>query len=959
MDFMHAMPLWKRLPVLLAFLLAGAANLTAQETKDAKNRVAAERYILADKRDWSPSQPYYLVSWEAKQPEGIQLTRQLDESNGIIRVRSQAAFDSLQSILNLRAVNNDWKLSLAADLYPFPDRKEIEMVLTAHDLDGLLSRTREKGIRITAVDRLSSSLLVKVNGRQFREELLPLPELQFADIRVAPVQEISIIGYNRSFHGLSAVDYRLPGVNGKNIVVGIKEQRMQDADLDLYKRVLSSPLAATTITPHATVVSSIIGGAGNSFYDGRGIAWGCRFFPSSFDNLFADDPAVLAAGNVTVQNHSYGTVIQPFYGAEAASYDALCRSGRYFVQVFSAGNQGSSSANTGRYANLAGFANITGNFKMAKNIITVGAIDNRSQVPAESSAGPLYDGRLAPQLTALGPNGTSDAAALVSGTAAVMQQVYADSNANAIPEASLVKAVLYNSADDIHTAGIDYKTGYGLLNSYEAIKTIQEKRYDGGSVAQGQEWTRSLTLPAGIARLQVTLSWTDSAATVNNLKALINDLDLELVENTSGTVYKPWVLNSSPQPDSLNKPATRQRDSLNTAEQISITRPAAGTYTVRVNGFAVSGGAQTFHVAFRADTLQTFRFVSPQHTSDVNRDEQPVLDVRWQTYVSDTNETGNLRISYNGGSTWELVRAGQKLHTGYYAWPVKDTASRALFRMETAFGNFQCPEFVISRLTRPQVDFLCQDSAGLSWQPHIYAGSYRIYALTDSAYLKPLYTVSDTFTVLHRSRYPYQVYAVEPLLANGLPAARSVAADITLQGTRCFFRTLYYTMQDGNLLDLMLEISAPAYTDSVSFEMVTLNGQWLTTTGTYKTGPGYLYGHRVSQVPQGTSYWRARIRLKSGIIVYSDIISVLSSGPKKILFYPNPLRRGDLLSWSLQQGVPASSGLQLFDVTGRLLAAYDELPVSIDTRSFTKGLILYSLLGPGGQLLETGKLLLQ
>ncbi len=234
---------------------------------------------------------------------------------------------------------------------------------------------------------------------------------------------------------------------------------MEEADLDLYKRVLPSPIEAPAVTNHATVIATILGGAGNSFYDGRGIAWGCKFFPSSFENLFADDDAILNMNTVTVQNHSYGTIIQQFYGAEAVSYDEHTWLDKNFVHVFSAGNKGTESATEGQYANIPNFANLTGNFKMAKNIITVGAIDNKGNIPAESSAGPLYDGRMAPKLIALGPNGTSDAAAIVSGTIAVMQQVYADSNSLALPPASLTKAILYNTAEDVYNTGIDYKTG--------------------------------------------------------------------------------------------------------------------------------------------------------------------------------------------------------------------------------------------------------------------------------------------------------------------------------------------------------------------------------------------------------------------------------------------------------------------------------------------------------------------
>jgi subtilisin family serine protease len=165
---------------------------------------------------------------------------------------------------------------------------------------------------------------------------------------------------------------------------------------------------------------------------------------------------------------------------------------------------------------------------MAKNVITVGAIDNNENIPPQSSAGPLYDGRLAPQLIALGPNGTSDAAAVVSGTIAVIQQVYADSNYYLLPPASLVRALLYNTAEDVYSAGIDYKTGFGLLNSYAAIRSLQKKEYDSGTVKQDQSWTKTISVAARAAQLKVTLAWTDTAAAANNNKALINDLDIQV-----------------------------------------------------------------------------------------------------------------------------------------------------------------------------------------------------------------------------------------------------------------------------------------------------------------------------------------------------------------------------------------------------------------------------------------------
>jgi hypothetical protein len=126
---------------------------------------------------------------------------------------------------------------------------------------------------------------------------------------------------------------------------------------------------------HAKIIASLAGGAGNSFYTGKGLAWKSKFYPSSYAILFPDDGNLLLQNNVSVQNHSYGTIIQNFYGAEAAAYDIQTAQNKNILHVFSSGNKGQEASTQGLYATISGYATITGNFKMAKNIITVAAID--------------------------------------------------------------------------------------------------------------------------------------------------------------------------------------------------------------------------------------------------------------------------------------------------------------------------------------------------------------------------------------------------------------------------------------------------------------------------------------------------------------------------------------------------------------------------------------------------------
>lgn len=857
--------------------------------------------------------------------------------------------------------NNNWKLAPGLVLKTGKPARTVQTwVIAARSLPQLLPVLKNnKQVQLLTTDLPAQSAVIRCTETFLIETIVPHPELVFVSTHIPPSTETSIIGYDRSMHGINQLDYAVAGANGKNIVVGVKEKSMDSRDLDLFKRVRASTLSSAETDIHATVISSIIGGSGNSFYDGRGMANGCFFFSSSFDNLFADDAAVLGQAGVTIQNHSYGTIPQQFYGPEALSYDKQTWQNKNLVHVFSAGNRGTTAATDGKYSGIANYANTTGNFKMAKNVLLVGAVNTKGMVANESSAGPAYDGRLIPQLCALGPNGTSDAAAMVSGTVAVLQQVYADSNSGSQPPASLIKALLFTTADDIHNPGIDFKTGYGLLNSKDALQALRQKNYFTGSTTTGSPWTRDIIIPANTAALTLTLCWTDTIASLNNFKALVNDLDLELEEVNTATTYRPWVLNTSASADSLLRTAVRGRDSLNTAEQISLRLPAAGTYRIRVTAQPGVIVPLQFSLAFKTDTLQTFHFTNPQHASDIIRHESDTLTLRWRTYVADANQTGQLSVSYNNGSTWQLIDAAARLNANAYRWFIKDTACTLLFRMQTSFGAFLSRQVVSAPVLRPQVDFLCADSFGLSWTKHFDASGYKIYTLIDSAYLKPLMTITDTSYVFNRQQYPSMVYAVEPVLNSGLPAARSVAFDLSYQGVNCFYRSFYHTLLDDNKVNLSLELSSTYKTDSVYFEEVTAQGQPLASLGGQRvTQDIFLYTQLTPQLSKGLTYFRARIKLKNGQSVYTDIINVQSTGKKSIVFYPNPVKRNTPVMMVLRQGLPIYSRVYFYDITGRQVKSVEAIQGTIDMSGLPAGVYVYKLTDENGSKLEAGKLIL-
>lgn len=906
---------------------------------------------------------YFLIKKDPSQnfaDAGLNIVRTL--SANIVVIKGRPANAELRARTIITEANNLWKLSpQLLEVYATVNEKERSYIVSAFNILQLQIDVIEKKlpIKILRIFEHHQSAIISCKSNFLITHLLADENIIFADAFTAATAEQMVIGYDRTLQHINRLQQEWPEVNGKGTTIGIKEQKMDDDDLDLLKRVQPSTLAAANIEEHASIVATLAGGAGNSFYTGKGVAWQCNFYPSSFANLFPDDAQVLTQNNVWVQNHSYGTLIQNFYGAEANAYDAQTFKNKNLVHVFASGNKGQEAATQGVYSGLNGFGNLTGNFKMAKNVISVAATDTSGNIAGFSSAGPLYDGRLGPQIAALGPSGTSDAAALVSGAVALLQQVYKDSNSQALPPASLVKTILYTTADDIDNPGIDYRSGFGALNIFNAVKLLRQKKYDGGTISQGQTWTKNISLPSQVGQLKVTLCWTDTASAINNFKSLVNDVDLQIVEQSSGTIYQPWCLNQAASTDSLNQLPRRRRDSLNTVEQVTIALPAAGNYQIKIIGREIIGGtAQPFHIAYSWDTLGTFKFTSPVNASDADRNEDANLAIKWESVEADTNKMGQLWVSYNNGTSWKIIAAIVKLSAKKYAWPLPDTASRVKFRMDNGTGSFYSNEFILAPLTKVSVGFLCADSLQLFWNKHIYASSYKIFTLIDSAYLKQIATVTDTTFTLPRSGNGSQIFAVQPVTNVGLFASRSAAIDVTKQGVNCFYKTLLAEDRISQVA-LILELSTTAKVDSIVFEKLDRNGQVMRMIGKVAVNNSLMIYSMADLLPlAGTNYYRATILLKNGTRIVTETVLVLSTGNKVLFLYPNPAIAGQPIGFQLSNFSPGLT-LQITDVIGRLLKTQAiGAAGKIDTRNIVPGLYFVTIFEDGKRL-ETGKLLIK
>jgi hypothetical protein len=796
-------------------------------------------------------------------------------------------------------------------------------------------------------------LVVKSNWHTIDSLVLPLPFTRFIDMPRQPHEELAVGSFDNSLNSINLVHSRFPQLNGSSMVASVKENKPDTSDIDFKGRYLPTPLSSASISSHASIMSTIIAGGENTFFTSAGVAPAATFTSSNFASLLPDADNDYRQYGISIQNHSYGTGVENYYGADAAAYDASINNNAGLLHIFSAGNSGNAEG-SGAYAGIATRANLTGSFKMAKNIITVGATDSFNNVAFLSSKGPAYDGRVKPELVAFGDDGSSGAAAHASGTALLLQQQYKQQHNGALPASALIKAILLNSADDINPAGPDYQSGYGSLNAYKAMQTITNQQYNSGSVAQAGMQTFALTVPANTRLLKVTLCWTDPAAAANAPKALINDLDLELVNNNTAQVWLPWVLNPAPVLDSLLLPAVRKKDTLNNVEQISMANPDAGTYTIRVKGAALPTGTQPFFIAWETDTADKFQWQFPAATDYVTGNQANLL--RWST--SFNTSTGTIDYSVDKGSTWKTINNAVPLSNNYLYWNVPDTFAGALLRMTINGQAFTSDTFTISTPVLVRVGFNCADSVMLYWNRVPAVTSYTVYRLGEK-YLQPYAVTADT-SIIIRQPGPLYYYTVAPNINAGRQGAKAYTINFTTQGVDCYLRTFLADLEAGSSgSQARLTIEIGSYYNVKSLTVEKLTGTTYNTLQVVQPVAALYYELLDTKLTDGANTYRLKIELANGLIVYSGPATVYNFVHMQYLVFPNPVNAtGSFQVFAKEQ--PQQTVLLLFNAMGQKVLQYNltDLVTSVPLNGCKSGVYFIRIL-KNGKKDFTGSIIVQ
>ncbi|HJW17472.1 MAG TPA: S8 family serine peptidase [Flavisolibacter sp.] len=768
-----------------------------------------------------------------------------------------------------------------------------------------LSRTKHNG-RIIGLHPSSNTISIRIPTNKLKA-FIENNNVEFADLLRKPKEELTTGAFDLSLNKLLLAHDQFPNINGNGIDISIKEQQLDSLDIDWKGRYFNSGVGAPTQTSHASIMATILAGGANSSLYAIGAAPAANITSSSFASLLPDADEVYKQYNISIQNHSYGTGIENYYGADARAYDISVNKNPSLLHVFSAGNSGNAASTSGTYAGIEGFANLTGSFKMAKNIITVGSTDSFNNVMPLSSKGPAYDGRIKPELVAYGEDGSSGAAALTSGTAALIQQAYKLMHHDSLPPAALVKAILLNAADDIGTKGPDYSSGYGSLNAYNALRTVSQNGYAQGSVTNAAQRSFQINIPPNTKLLKITLAWSDTAAEANAAKALVNDLDLKLTYQSGSTQWEPWVLNSAADKNALLQAATRRKDTLNVVEQISIDDPQPGVYNIEVTGSSIKTTSQDFAIAWQADSVNSFIWTYPSRSIVLTAGN--VATIRWQ---SNSTEMGTIEC-ITDGIAWKPI-ASVAASQQYYQWTVPDTlaAARLRFLLPSINQPFLTDSFIISKALDLKVGFNCTDSFQLSWNK-LPVSQYQVYTL-GSKYLEPLLFTSDTSVILHKANNPSLYYAVAPLVGNK-PGFRSYTLNYTTQGVDCYLRTFYAYLIDNNHAYLSAELGSLYNVKAILFQQQSQTG--FQTIHSILAPGSLVMNFTDSSLIQGANFYRLVIQLANGQTITSPVNIVYSLPGNPVLTYPNPAR--SMQPINMVTGEPGKYTVRVYDMNGRMI----------------------------------------
>lgn len=661
------------------------------------NKWASEGMLLTD---YLPGNAYFAVI-----DQSFDLTKLKNEIRSVIQIDSKFKLES--SLFLKRKSLHDAKTKLIIEFFKGLNAEEVKKDLTR--LDIAWNQKRLDG----------NQLEVTFSGTSI-EDLVKVPYIQFISIAPSePILENENLSYRNATDRSNFLNTGFNGINynGSGVTIAIGEGGTVGLGLDFKGR--NTELVSGTLSSHKLGCMENAGGSGNLDPQNRSHAWGAQILSTNNENY----PSLITTYGARYFNHSYGFGIQGSYSTEARAHDLRIVDYPNHLISYSSGNVGDDPG----YApyNFNGWGNITGAIKQNKNHMVIANLTPNDDIISWGCKGPAYDGRLMPHLTLAGPEGTSYASPKAVGLFAQLEQAYKSNNSGNESPSSLMRAIIFNTADDIGNPGPDFKTGYGRPNGRKALQVIESNQVFSGSLLHGASNNHSITVPLGTKKVKIMIVWPDVAAAVNAATALVNNLNI-LATDPNNNSFNPWVLDHTPNPVNLNANATRQIDNLNTIEQITVDNPIAGTWNIQVSGANIPMGSQNYYIAYQFEN-EELQMAYPLANEKMKSGD--IYYLKWDSYG--LSGTFSLEYQLNGGN-WIKIDDGIEQSKRSFTWvaPHVEAVQNIKFRVQQ--GNILA-ESGVNQISQNIPNFrikkVCADVVTLQWRPLVGATSYKVYKL--------------------------------------------------------------------------------------------------------------------------------------------------------------------------------------------------------------------------------------
>ncbi len=571
------------------------------------------------------------------------------------------------------------------------------------------------------------------------KNLVALPFVQWVEFIDPPNELENTLG--RTLHRVNILNDGVRNLKGDGVNVGIWDEGAIVSHLDFLPAGRVTQVEASAVSQHSSHCAGTILGRGVINQTARGMASNASLFSYNFNgNIQTEMANGIPANNLVVSSHSYGSTQTCGLNGAGVTYSNTSRETDLNLNNFPFHLHCHSSGNS-QAACTGGWSTITASGKSAKNNILVANITTLEALSGSSSCGPVQDGRVKPEISAFGTSvfststpvngyatlsGTSMATPGVAGSVTLLVQRYKQLNTNNVPPSTLIKNTILNTAHDLGNPGPDYRFGYGRINALQAVRILEENRYVLDNVTTGATNDISINVPAGAARLRVMLTWNDPAGAANANPALVNNLHLSVINGATTTL--PWILD----PNNPGTSATQGVDNVSNIEQVTIANPVAGSYTLRVNGFAVpTGPNQSYALTWSVDQPY-IEVLYPNGGESFNPSSSETIT--WDN----AGVTGNQTVEYSldNGGTWFTISSTVPATTSRLAWSVPAGANTSTALVRVTSGAITDVSDVNFKILGTTTGFSFTGGAGCSsgevsfiWNAVTNATHYDIYRL--------------------------------------------------------------------------------------------------------------------------------------------------------------------------------------------------------------------------------------